>query len=198
MAIETNRSSFIKKNTILQEIGRGSYGTVYRISSSGVVVKRERDARVLTASFVHEVGVLTHLKKYRSKYISEILGFDVVRKEVFLTYMETTLAVYLKSDRCRRKYIPQIISSILCGAHDLHVNGIWHYDIKPENILMAFPAAASFPTVKLSDFGLSSKKPRAGLSTQNVYTSWYRAPEIVQCVQNNQDPVYYDGMCTDM
>ena len=198
MAIETNRSFFIQKNTTLHELGHGSYGTVYRVSSSGVVVKRTRDTRVLTASFVHEVGVLTHMKKYRSKYISEILGFDVVRKEVFLTYMETTLAAYLTSDRYRQDHIPQIISSILCGAHDLHVNGIWHYDIKPENILMAFPAAETFPTVKLSDFGLSSKKPRAGLSTQRVYTSWYRAPEIVQCIQNNQDPIYYDSMCTDM
>ncbi|XP_071601666.1 MAPK/MAK/MRK overlapping kinase isoform X4 [Heliangelus exortis] len=62
----------------------------------------------------------------------------------------------------------------LCKSLDyIHRNGIFHRDVKPENILI------QKKTLKLGDFGscttISSKQPH----TEYICTRWYQAPECI-------------------
>ncbi|XP_025935364.1 MAPK/MAK/MRK overlapping kinase [Apteryx rowi] len=80
--------------------------------------------------------------------------------------------------RGRRKPLPEkkIINYMyqLCKSLDhIHRNGIFHRDVKPENILI------KQSTLKLGDFGscrsIYSKQPY----TEYISTRWYRAPECL-------------------
>ena len=64
---------------------------------------------------------------------------------------------------------------ILRGMDWMHKNGIWHRDLKPQNLLLMKNGS-----IKVTDFGLAKGGPFqwVKLSTA-VFTLWYRAPEIL-------------------
>ena len=68
-----------------------------------------------------------------------------------------------------KKYMYQLVKSM----DHMHRNGIFHRDVKPENILI------SSDVLKLADFGscrgIYSKQPY----TEYISTRWYRAPECL-------------------
>lgn len=106
---------------------------------------------------------------------------------------------YMAMDYCNGKLLSDIIAErgpfpinetlllveqildVLEAAHKL---GIVHRDIKPENIMLLESSSATFPQVKVLDFGISSLreglgKPQIGSSTTVVGTPEYMAPEQI-------------------
>ncbi|XP_786078.1 MAPK/MAK/MRK overlapping kinase [Strongylocentrotus purpuratus] len=80
--------------------------------------------------------------------------------------------------RGRRHYLPQekvknYIYQLIKALEHMHRNGIFHRDVKPENILIRDDH------LKLADFGscrsVYSKQP----FTEYISTRWYRAPECL-------------------
>ncbi|BFZ06778.1 hypothetical protein BsWGS_09817 [Bradybaena similaris] len=80
--------------------------------------------------------------------------------------------------RGKRHYLPETkarhyMFQLLKAVDHMHRNGIFHRDVKPENILI------KDDLLKLADFGscrsLSSKQPY----TEYISTRWYRAPECL-------------------
>ena len=60
----------------------------------------------------------------------------------------------------------------------MHNNGIFHRDLKPQNILVSDDGL----TVKVADFGLARAFGMPiGTYTHEVVTLWYRCPEILLC-----------------
>lgn len=71
--------------------------------------------------------------------------------------------------------VKNVMFQIVNAMYYMNGIGIWHRDLKPQNVLV-FPGNV----VKVTDFGLSQGGPFQWISTANVvYTLWYRAPEIL-------------------
>ncbi len=81
-------------------------------------------------------------------------------------------------DRFERKVVFSVESSIeitsqlLEAVQYAHEHGVWHRDIKPANVLIC-----SNGQVKLADFGIAVREPRAGGPEDVLGTPGYIAPE---------------------
>lgn len=71
------------------------------------------------------------------------------------------------------KTIKNIIYQTLKGLDYMHRQGIFHRDVKPENLLV------KGEQLKIADFGLSRDIQSKPPYTDYVSTRWYRAPEIL-------------------
>ena len=78
----------------------------------------------------------------------------------------------------------QVVAKQLFQVLDsMHTNGIFHRDIKLENILInGFVDGA--PLIKLSDFGFTIKLNESDKLTNRVGTYYYMAPEILSASQS--------------
>jgi len=70
--------------------------------------------------------------------------------------------------------IRNLIGQLLTAVSILHGHGIFHRDIKPQNILITQNGC-----LKLADFGLAREYNCFKLYTSVVITLWYRSPEIL-------------------
>ncbi len=53
------------------------------------------------------------------------------------------------------KLIKDIIKQILSGLSYIHLEGVFHRDLKPQNILINYDKETNKAVVKLADFGLA-------------------------------------------
>jgi len=85
----------------------------------------------------------------------------------------------------------QIIYCLLNGLYAIHACGIFHRDIKPDNLLF-FPSKMGLERYKICDFGLSSFLSNNGKDTGIRGTVGYFPPEL------EQDTKYYRGDLVDV
>lgn len=83
--------------------------------------------------------------------------------------------------RIKSVEIKSILYQILSALYHIHhVEGIFHRDMKPENLLMHYNHKDKDNVIiKLADFGLATEIKSKLLSTDYVSTRWYRAPEVL-------------------
>ncbi|KAJ2961994.1 hypothetical protein NQZ79_g2759 [Umbelopsis isabellina] len=81
--------------------------------------------------------------------------------------------------------IRSIVYQILSGLAHVHNLGIFHRDMKPENLLIDNTPfcdgshSRNIVTVKIADFGLAREMKSRPPYTEYVSTRWYRAPEVL-------------------
>ncbi|KAM3589242.1 Serine/threonine protein kinase [Umbelopsis sp. WA50703] len=81
--------------------------------------------------------------------------------------------------------IRSIVYQILSGLAHVHSLGIFHRDMKPENLLIDNTPfcdgshSRNIITVKIADFGLAREMKSRPPYTEYVSTRWYRAPEVL-------------------
>lgn len=81
-------------------------------------------------------------------------------------------------DNIKFKEVKTILFQILSGLHHIHhIEGIFHRDMKPENLLISYDNDALL--VKLADFGLAKSIKSKPPYTDYTTTRWYRAPEAL-------------------
>lgn len=64
---------------------------------------------------------------------------------------------------------------IIIAVNFMHQNGVLHRDLKPANILVT----KDCKKIKIADLGLSRQQTLMRDMSPEIFTLWYRAPEIM-------------------
>lgn len=163
-------------------MGEGAFGTVTkgvcRQTSMNVAIKKIRSAtdEGVPISALREINMMMDCNHPNILRIYEVLrshqGLYLV-----LECLDMDLFVYLKQfqalqDRQFRNAIYQCFSAI----EYCHGTGIFHRDVKPQNILVDLKSMRFV----LADFGLArSFSIPLKIYTRDVVTLWYKAPEVL-------------------
>lgn len=173
-------------------IGEGTYGKVYRS-----VDKRSRTMVALKKITMHNESTngfpMTSLREIstlrqcsgRNPYIVELLDVTVgpTRDRVYLVfeYCEHDLATLVSQHPLNKPFkegeVKTLVTQLLSALAHIHLNGIFHRDVKLSNLLYNNKGH-----LKLCDFGLARNSQISSHGdplTPNVTTLWYRAPEIL-------------------
>lgn len=185
---EEVESHIYKKFEILQKLGKGAYGIVWKAiekkTKKIVALKKvfeafhnETDAQ----RTFREVMILQELANHENviKLINVIKAEN--NKDLYLVFefMETDLHSVIKAGILKKVHKQYIIYQLLKGLKYIHSGEIIHRDLKPSNLLIN-----SECLVKIGDFGLARSVAQFDeeddpIMTEYVATRWYRAPEIV-------------------
>lgn len=180
-------------------LSKGSYGTVYKYfdeqTNQTYAVKSFTNG--LEQTTTRELSILSYLAQFRHPNIVPIIdmikeGDDFYMVMPFAEYGD--LASYVKATQINfntpngAKQIKKIIYQIISGNNVMHQRNIMNRDIKPQNVLV-FKCDPSNTNVKptvdedikvvIADFGLARSNVCTVTGfTNQVFTLWYRAPEI--------------------
>lgn len=165
-------------NYIITEVMHGGMSDLYRAvdeNSSRVVIKRlkeeaDEEHRKL---FLREIRIIESLKHHN---IIEVLKSNcedyVIPYYVMPPCGKTLVDVSVSDDEI---YKTELCMQMCEGIAYMHEKGVYHRDIKPQNILV------KNDVVKVADFGLSrfdNRDTTTLTATSEVAgTTWYRPPE---------------------
>ena len=168
--------------TVVQRVGGGSYGQVYKVQlESGMVcalkvMSKSEERATWPIAGLRELAVI---RKVVHPNIVKLLSvretqFDI---QLMLPLYDFDLRQYIR--RCPlTESVARKLSGDVCQAVCfIHAKSILHRDIKPANILVQRQPLAAI----LSDFGcsVSLSSPPSSTITPDMCTLWYRAPEIM-------------------
>lgn len=202
---------------VVKKIGEGTYGVVYHVKSPGekheYALKRNIRMGVSFIGSLRELEMLNTLREH--PFISKILFFyDQERHEqrakvpfsplkprsgvsrnldndsihFIFEKAKSCLSYYIYRDPIQDVYLKvKFMVQSLLALEYMHVRGIMHRDIKPNNILYF----SDFEDIdgqqgaaKICDFGLSKNYTRQEPHSPNVVSIWYRPPELALGYKN--------------
>lgn len=160
----------IKDYDVLKPISKGAYGSVYlarkKITGDYYAIKVLKKSDMIAKNQVTNVKSERAIMMVQSDkpYVARLYASFQNRDNLFLV-MEYLpggdLATLIKMmGWLPEEWTKQYISEVIVGVDDMHLNGITHHDLKPNNLLID-----SKGHIKLTDFGLS----RAGLVRRHKY-----------------------------
>lgn len=178
---------------LLEELGRGASGRVYRgldSKTGGYVAVKEISLERLQHSDISSImGEVELLKSLNHRNVVHYLGSFQTRHYLYII-MELveagSLSVIIKQSDVGpfpESLVAVYIEQVLQGLAYLHAQGIVHRDIKGANILTNKEGL-----VKLADFGVAARlsgrtsheQGDDGDSAQPVGTPYWMAPEVVE------------------
>jgi len=197
----TGRLTSIGPYTLLDRIGSGGMGVVYRALDrrSGTVVA----FKLLHEHVASDPGAVERFRReahvaslLRSSYAVHTLDFgsDDGRYYLVSEYVEgRSLADVLAEGRPEPLAAIAIVTQAALALDEAHSREVTHRDIKPDNILLTEDGS-----VKLADFGIASLSYLEGLTQAGSYigTIAYSAPEQHRGEADIRSDIYSLGVVT--
>jgi serine/threonine protein kinase/Flp pilus assembly protein TadD len=180
------------KYRVLDKIGEGSMGTVYR--GEHIALRKAIALKVLRRDLEVGEGELRRFQRegiaagqLTHPNVTQVFDFDREQDGLFFLAMEfvdgRNLADWLKLHGPLAPEVAlQLQSQLLATLVEAHRHGVVHRDLKPENV-MVIENPDGPPKLKVLDFGLSKLVDRAidvshrSLPGRVVGTPMYMAPE---------------------
>jgi len=180
---QSSKSTTLPKYKLLEKIGEGTYGVVYkaecRVTGRFMALKKirlESEDEGVPSTSIREISLLKELDHPNIVKLEDVLHS---KNRLFLVFefIDYDLKKYLDTIKANmspmllKSYLYQLIRSIFfCHGHR-----ILHRDLKPQNLLLDKSGQ-----LKLADFGLARAfGVPVRTYTHEVVTLWYRAPEIL-------------------
>ncbi|XP_077573138.1 obscurin [Stigmatopora nigra] len=169
-----------------EEIGRGTFGVVKRVTHRGT-------GEVFAAKFL-PLRSSTRTRAFKERDLLSRLAHP--RVACLLDFFCTRRTLVLITELCcshglvdhlllrglvSEKEVQSYIQQILEGVGHIHSMNILHLDIKPENILMVYPPRDE---IKICDFGFCQE-----VDTSRHQYSMFGTPEFVAPEVVHQEPV---------
>ncbi|WIA15961.1 hypothetical protein OEZ85_012702 [Tetradesmus obliquus] len=193
MSEEDVDNHVLRKYSLLQKLGKGAYGVVWKAvdkkNQNLVALKKIFDAFQNATDAQRTFREIMFLQDMNN-HENIIRLLNVLRaendKDIYLVfeYMETDLHAVIRANILEEVHKQYIMYQLFRALKYMHTAQLLHRDIKPSNLLLN-----SECQVKLADFGLARsvaqlKQPDVTGShnpilTDYVATRWYRAPEIL-------------------
>ncbi|CAD7969278.1 unnamed protein product [Amoebophrya sp. A120] len=171
------------KYKLLSKKGEGTFSEVLKSQSikTGryVAIKcmKNRFESIDQVNNLREIQALRRLQGHANIITLHEVLYDEPTGRLALVFELMDMNLY-ELIRGRRHYVPEekvrtFMRSLLRALDHMHRNGIFHRDVKPENLLL------QEDTLKLADLGscrgIYSRPPY----TEYISTRWYRAPECL-------------------
>ncbi|XP_041353049.1 MAPK/MAK/MRK overlapping kinase-like isoform X1 [Gigantopelta aegis] len=173
----------LEKYRILGKKGEGTFSEVLKCQNikdgSYVACKKMKQTynSIEQVNNLREIQAMRRLSPHANVLELHEVIFDKKSGTLVLVCELMDMNIY-ELIRGKRHYLPegkvkQYMYQLLKSVDHMHRNGIFHRDVKPENILI------KEDLLKLADFGscrsVYSKQPY----TEYISTRWYRAPECL-------------------
>ena len=188
----TRGTLFAGRYEIIEELGRGGMGTVYRVedkkSREEIAVKVIKPEIAVQERTIERFrNELTTARKIRHKNICGMYDLSEYRDTSYIT-MEYVPGEDLRSfiRRSKRLSTPNAISvarQISEGLSEAHKHGVVHRDLKPSNIMIDREGNA-----RIMDFGIARTLKSPGITGEGVVigTPEYMPPEQAEAKDVDQ------------
>lgn len=178
--VELGKNSNEHQYADLQQIGSGSYATVYSFVDSfynrKFVLKRA-NADLAPKEIERFRQEYEQMARLSSPYIVEVYRYDGVKNEYVMEYMDFTLKDYIEKKNPPVDERKSIIIQIFRAFKFIHSKSVLHRDISPANIMIK--TYDDVNVVKICDFGLV-KIPESDLtSVDTILKGCYNDPALI-------------------
>ena len=191
-----------KDYEFIKELGKGSYGHVYRCQNkeTGNVYACKKMSKKKIKNKKQFQTELNLLKATDHPNIIKLYDIYEDSHYIYLIMEECNGGEFFDSlaKRAKEKNMytekecAKIFRQILEAVNYLHAHGVCHRDLKPENIL--FSNVADDSSLKLIDFGLSKVLDGENELKGTVGTTFYMAPEVIQGNYNEKCDLWACGV----
>lgn len=167
------------KYTVIDRIGSGSYGDVYKVKDVRGNYYALKLLRLWEVSNeLHDPLVAKFEQEYKtgkltSEYLIHSLDFGVVKGNPYLLMEYCSSGDLSKLSGKDLSQLPGFAHDILEGLHTLHSEGKVHRDLKPENVLIRNNGKAA-----LTDFGVVGEMDQSKRMSEVGW--WKKRPKQVQ------------------